>query len=240
MKIFPRLEKNRFFWKIKLFLKRSIGRELWLKKEIVLRTEIRGDWEYCPDYIEESSIVYSLGVGDSIEFDNEIIKAHGCQVYAFDPTPFSVNWISDQKTSSKLFFHPWAISDFDGEMRMIQRENKKGKKSDVMWTEISPNSNYDNSIEVSVFSIPSIMKKLNHASISLIKIDIEGTEYQVIDHMIENEIFPKQILVEYHHRFKDKNKKMTQRSLANLRNKGYEIFSISETGREIGLIRTNY
>ena len=39
---------------------------------------------------------------------------------------------------------------------------------------------------------------------------------------------------------KDKNKKMTQRSLANLRNKGYEIFSISETGREIGLIRTNY
>ena len=109
-----------------------------------------------------------------------------------------------------------------------------------MWTEISPNSNYDNSIEVSVFSIPSIMKKLNHTSISLIKIDIEGTEYQVIDHMIENEIFPKQILVEYHHRFKDKNKKMTQRSLANLRNKGYEIFSISETGREISLIRTNY
>ena len=123
---------------------------------------------------------------------------------------------------------------------MIQRENKKGKKSDVMWTEISPNSNYDNSIEVSVFSIPSIMKKLNHASISLIKIDIEGTEYQVIDHMIENEIFPKQILVEYHHRFKDKNKKMTQRSLAKLRNKGYEIFSISKTGREISLIRTNY
>ena len=109
-----------------------------------------------------------------------------------------------------------------------------------MWTEISPNSIYDNSIEVSVFSIPSIMKNLNHTSISLIKIDIEGTEYQVIDHMIENEIFPKQILVEYHHRFKDKNKKMTQRSLANLRNKGYEIFSISETGREIGLIRTNY
>ena len=45
-----------------------------MAKEIVLRTEIRGDWEYCPDYIDESSIVYSLGVGDSIEFDNEIIK----------------------------------------------------------------------------------------------------------------------------------------------------------------------
>ena len=125
-------------------------------------------------------------------------------------------------------------------MRIIQRENKKGKKSDVMWAEISPNSNYDNSIEVSVFSVPSIMKKLNHTSISLIKLDIEGTEYQMIDHMIENGIFPEQILVEYHHRFNDKNKKMTQRSLANLRNKGYEIFSISETGREISLIRTNY
>ena len=109
-----------------------------------------------------------------------------------------------------------------------------------MWTEISPNSNYDNSIEVSVFSVPSIMKKLNHTSISLIKIDIEGSEYQVIDDMIENGIFPQQILVEYHHRFNGKNKKMTQKSLTNLRNKGYKIFSISETGREVGLIRTNY
>ena len=81
------------------------------------------------------------------------------------------------------------------------------------------------------------MKKLNHSSISLIKIDIEGTEYQVIDHMIENGIFPQQVLVEYHHRFDHKDKKMTQRSLTNLRNKGYKIFSISETGREIGLIR---
>ena len=50
--------------------------------------------------------------------------------------------------------------------------------------------------------------------------------------MIEHGIFPQQILVEYHHRFDHKDKKMTQRSLANLRNKGYEIFSISETGRK--------
>jgi len=223
-----------------LFLKRSIGRELWLKKEIVLRTKNRGDWEYCPDYIDENSIVYSLGVGDSIEFDNEIIQAHGCDVHAFDPTPFSVNWISNKNTSTKLSFHPWAVSDGDGKMRMIQRENKKGKKSNVMWTEISSHANFDGSIEVPVFSVQSIMKKLNHSSINLIKIDIEGTEYQVIDHMIENEIFPEQILVEYHHRFNDKNKKMTKSSLNNLRSCGYRIFSISETGREIGLIRTNY
>tara|TARA_Y100000590_G_scaffold284333_1_gene319893 strand:+ start:1048 stop:1770 length:723 start_codon:yes stop_codon:yes gene_type:complete len=240
LKIFPKLKKNRFFWKIKLFLKRSIGRELWLKKEIVLRTKNRGDWEYCPDYIDENSIVYSLGVGDSIEFDNEIIQAHGCDVHAFDPTPFSVNWISNKNTSTKLSFHPWAVSDGDGKMRMIQRENKKGKKSNVMWTEISSHANFDGSIEVPVFSVQSIMKKLNHSSINLIKIDIEGTEYQVIDHMIENEIFPEQILVEYHHRFNDKNKKMTKSSLNNLRSCGYRIFSISETGREIGLIRTNY
>jgi FkbM family methyltransferase len=239
MRIFPNLKKNRFFWKVKLFLKRLIGRELWLKKETVLSTLIRGDWEYCPDYIDKNSIIYSLGVGDSIVFDNELILAHGCQVHAFDPTPFSVNWISNKSTSSKLLFHPWAVSDLDGKMRMIQRENKKGKKSDVMWTEISPHSNYNNSIEVPVFSVPSIMKKLNHTSINLIKIDIEGTEYQVIDHMIENGIFPQQILVEYHHRFKHKDKKMTQSSLTNLRNKGYKIFSISETGREIGLIRIN-
>ncbi|MEC7860007.1 MAG: FkbM family methyltransferase [Pseudomonadota bacterium] len=233
------LKKLPFFWTIKLFFKRVVGRELWLSKELSIDTAILGEWEFCPQYINQHSVIYSLGVGDSIEFDLGIIKHHGCQVHAFDPTPYAVEWISDQNTPSELQFHPWAVSGKDGSLRMTQRTNKKGQKSEVMWTEVLSGSIAEDAIEVPVYSIPSIMRKLDHSFISLMKIDVEGTEYEIIDDILNNGVLPKQILIEFHHRFSSKSKKMTQNSLKSLRKFGYRIFSISATGREVGFIKLN-
>ena len=233
------LKKYSIFWKIKLFLKRLAGKELWLAEDVKLKTKFYGDWEFYPDYLNRNSVIYSLGVGDSIEFDIGLINDHDSNVYAFDPTPYSVDWIEHQSIPSKLVFHPWAVSDSDGLMKMTQRINKTGKISDVMWTEVTSDLKSEEIIEVPMFSIPSIMEKLKHSSISLIKIDVEGAEYQIIQDMLSNNIFPKQILVEYHHRFSDKNMQMTRNSILTLKNSGYKIFSISETGREVGFIRLN-
>ncbi len=228
-----------FFWVIKLFFKRLVGRELWLSKDLSVDTVVLGEWEFCPQYINQQSVIYSLGVGDSIEFDVGIIKHHGCKVHAFDPTPYAVEWIASQNIPSELQFHPWAVSGKDGNLRMIQRTNKRGQKSEVMWTE-APSGSEADVIEVPVYSIPSIMKRLSHSFISLMKIDVEGAEYEIIDSILNNGVLPEQILIEFHHRFSNKNKKMTQNSLKDLQRFGYKIFSISETGREIGLIRLNH
>ena len=234
------LKKLPFFWMIKLFFKRLVGRELWLSKDVSIETVVLGEWEFFPQHINQHSVIYSLGVGDSIEFDLGIIKHHGCKVYAFDPTPYAVEWISSQNTPSELQFHPWAVSGKDGNLRMIQRTNKRGQKSEVMWTEAPSGSVAEDVIEVPVYSIPSIMRELGHSFINLMKIDVEGAEYEIIDDILNNGVLPEQILIEFHHRFSNKNKKMTQNSLKSLRRFGYKIFSISETGREIGLIRLNH
>ena len=41
------------------------------------------------------------------------------------------------------------------------------------------------------------MKKFNIKNIEMIKLDIEGSEVEVLDNMIEDKIFPNQILVEF-------------------------------------------
>ena len=48
---------------------------------------------------------------------------------------------------------------------------------------------------------------------------------------------PVQVLVEFHHRFPGISKQRTAESIRMLRGLGYRIFSISETGREIGFVR---
>ena len=110
MKLFKSLKKHSFFWLIKLFLKRLIGRELWLKRELDIDTVIFGEWEFSLECLNENGIVYSLGVGDSIEFDLEIIKHSSAFVFAFDPTPYAMKWIDNQVIPKRLKFYPWMIS----------------------------------------------------------------------------------------------------------------------------------
>ena len=97
MRIFKNLKKHPFFWPIKLFLKRITGQELWLKKEYQIETVSYDEWEFSPDYLGNDAIVYSLGVGDSIEFDLKIIDYYKALVFSFDPTPYAVEWLNTGK-----------------------------------------------------------------------------------------------------------------------------------------------
>jgi hypothetical protein len=52
-------------------------------------------------------------------------------------------------------------------------------------------------ITIIIFNTKSIMKYYNINKISLIKLDIEGAEIEVIKNFISDKIFPTQILVEF-------------------------------------------
>lgn len=43
------------------------------------------------------------------------------------------------------------------------------------------------------------MKELSHSVIDILKIDIEGSEYDVIEDLINSKIRPKELLNEFHH-----------------------------------------
>ena len=61
-----------------------------------------GIWTIAPHLLPEDCIVYSAGVGNNIRWDLEIIAHHRALVYAFDPTPRTVEWISEQDLSIRL------------------------------------------------------------------------------------------------------------------------------------------
>ncbi len=81
-----------------------------------------------------------------------------------------------------------------------------------------------------------MMGKLGHEQIDILKIDVEGAEYEVLDGLGEVERLPTQVLVEFHHRFPGIGKQRTADSIEYLRKLGYQIFWISDTGREIGFL----
>jgi len=230
------MKRQPWFWPAKRFIKRISGKELWLKNEVERDTLESDGWIYIPDLLGSDSIVYSLGVGDSIDLDIDLIHHYGLTVHAFDPTPYSEEWIGTLELPSHFVFHPWAAAGEDGSLRLYRRVNKRGKKSKVMWTADGDAGDGSDFIDAPAFTIRTMMQKLQHQRIDVLKVDVEGAEYDILDGLAEIEKLPVQLLVEYHHRFPGIGKQRTADSIKSLRELGYRIFSVSQTGREIGFV----
>ncbi len=232
-----RLEKTPGYQRKKRFLKRLVGKELTLKNDINIPVIKDGGWWFTPEGLNSGSIVYSLGVGDDIDFDLSVIEKYGVTVHAFDPTPSSIDMIDGRDLPQRFEFHPWAVSATDGSLTFYPRLRKDGSKSDVMYTMIAEEETIDDAIEVAAYSLSTISEKLGHQKIDLMKMDIEGAEYEVLDGLLASPIKPTQLLVEFHHRFPGIGLAKTADVIQRLRTAGYRIFAVSEIGREVSFLR---
>lgn len=230
------MKRQPWFWPIKLFFKRISGRELWLSTQTEREVLESDGWTYIPELLGLHSVVYSLGVGDSIDLDMDLIHHYSLTVHAFDPTPYSLEWVSTLELPENFRFHPWAAAGKDGSLRLYRRINKRGKTSRVMWTADSNAADDSDYVDAPAYTIATIMQKLGHERVDLLKVDVEGAEYEILDGLADAASLPTQLLVEFHHRFPGIGRQRTATSIDSLKKLGYRIFAISKTGREIGFV----
>lgn len=233
-----RLEKTPGYQRKKLFFKRLVGRELRLAPDVQLHAVKAGGWWFHPDALGQDSIIWSLGVGEDVDFDLALIRRFQLRVEAFDPTPSSVEWLTAQAMPGNFHFHPWAVTARDGVLKMYPRVKKDGSKSSVMYSMVADDASRDDAIEVPAFCLGSIQAKLGQQRLDLLKMDIEGAEYDVLENLLDSPVKPRQLLVEFHHRFAGVGLARTGEMISKLRTRGYRIFAVSETGREVSFILT--
>jgi FkbM family methyltransferase len=226
---------------IKTFLKLRMdilmNREPWIrvqvKKKISWYGNKYGGFYVVPELLNKESVVYSFGIGQDVSFDLDVINNHHCSVFAYDPTPKSIEWVSKQDLPGNFHFQPYAINNKDGETVFHLPRNKSYVSGSLAETEITIDGEL---ISVPVFRMKTLMEMNRHDHISVLKMDIEGSEYDVLEDILNSGIQVQQILVEFHHRLKGIGTHKTRKALELLNSNGFKVFGISELNREISLI----
>jgi hypothetical protein len=81
-------------------------------------------WSICRSSLSSQSVVYSVGVGEEISFDLELIHRFGVTVHAFDPTPRSIAWVQSRPLPPEFVFHSYGIAGQDGMRRFVPPANQ--------------------------------------------------------------------------------------------------------------------
>lgn len=181
-------------------------------------------WKFCPDNLNSKSIVYSGGVGKDITFEHALVKKYGCSVLLFDPSPTGLETMSLPENKIPQFkFFPVALAGQCGTLKFAP----PGCIDEGSWSMQRKDSA---TVEVPAWDLSMALQKNNHTHIDLLKIDIEGSEYEVIDDIIRRGLAVKQLLVEFHHgniHLPGIERKHTIRAILNLRRAGYWLLDQS-------------
>jgi FkbM family methyltransferase len=193
-----------------------------------------GGWWIWPQGLNRDSIVYSVGVGTDVSFDVELIDRFSLSVHAFDPTPRSIQWIEATPLPAQFQFHPVGLADFDG----VGVFNPPERQDHVSYS-LCEGFGVIGAAVGNVQRLDSIARELGHERIDLLKMDIEGEEYAVIDDFSRGCLEVSQLLVEFHGDEPLRRRWRIARAARQLRTLGLVPFSISETGREYSFVNAD-
>jgi FkbM family methyltransferase len=187
-----------------------------------------------PNGLNSSSIIYSIGIGEDISFDLEIIKEYNCNVFGYDPTPKAINWIKCQSLPSKFHFFSFGLGSFNGQAEFYLPKNEENVSGSILRNSNRINNN--NIISVEIRTLKHLMEINMHSKIDVLKMDIEGAEYDVLKRFCNEDIRPRQIIIEFHSRFFKFGLFKTLQSVRELKKLGYKLFAISSNGEEMSFI----
>jgi len=218
--------------RVKTLARVLVGKDMIVRPELQCATQRFGSdyggWNVRAEQLRADSVVYSFGVGEDASFDIALLKHFGLTVHAFDPTPKSIEWAKKQGFPSQFVLYEYGIANYDGHATFSPPDDP----THVSHTMLERPTTKGRSITVPVKRLSTIMKELGHSTIDLLKMDIEGAEYDVIKDIKSSGVRPRQLLIEFHHRFPNVGIARTKEAIADVRSMGYRLFAVSSTNEE--------
>jgi FkbM family methyltransferase len=139
------------------------------------------------------SVCYLAGTGEDITFDLGVIARFGCTVHAMDPVPRAAGYVAEAAAHEpRLNFQQVALWSSD-ETLTFHAPREEGYVSQ------SAINLHHTAADFSAVgrSVASLMAELGHDHVDLLKISAEGSEYEIVEHVVVSKIDVRVLCVEY-------------------------------------------
>jgi FkbM family methyltransferase len=219
---------------VKRWLRSLIGRDVFQLPQCSVEGLVLGNrgasWFVSPQRLNPTTVVFSFGVGRDISFECALIERFGVMVHAFDPTPLALEWVRSQRLPDRLVLHELGLADRDGTARFIPSRRVGGENFSMV-----RETGIGDAIEAPVRRFVTLVTLVGTVP-DLVKIDIEGTEYGVLPDMLSSGFRPPQLLIEFHHWWREVSPQRTREAIRLLNRHGYLVADVSPKGKEYTFI----
>jgi FkbM family methyltransferase len=176
-----------------------------------------GAWEVPTESLSNNPLCYCFGVGLDISFD-VALSERGAQVYAFDPTPRSIEFMRQASYDrSKIHFCPIGVWEQNATLRFYAPMNRT--HANFSAKNIHATSDF---FIANCKTLKNIMDDLGHRHIDILKLDIEGSWFEVLRNIVFDKIDVDVICVEFD---TPVNLIKATRTIRMLDNAGFELIS---------------
>lgn len=193
-------------------------------------------WSILDIGLKRGAVAYCVGVGTNVSFDLELIRRYSTEVHAFDPTPVSLAWVLKQSFPEQFHFHPVGLADFDGNLEFFPPRDP----SHVSHSSVERFGEKVEPIRLPVQRLTTLMRELGHKKLDLLKMDIEGSEYGVIDDLVRENVQIGQLLIEFHHRHPSIGMEKTRKAISTLEAAGFKVFAVRSAGQDYSLFHPDH
>lgn len=164
---------------------------------VTLPIEILGtvdSWGVLKGSLSSTSKILSAGVGQNISFEEQIVNRYDAKIILLDPSPTGITTIKRREVQHvyNIDFRELGLAGGSG----LQSFGKPDRANEGSFRK----AHSEDSLQFDCTTVRDIMTNEGIESLDLLKMDIEGFEYEVIDSILANKVKVDQICLEIHTR----------------------------------------
>jgi FkbM family methyltransferase len=183
-----------------------------------------GGWTFADNKDLHGSVIVAAGLGEDASFDVAFAAKYNARVIIVDPTPRSAahfheilaalgspassGYVSGGKqpisaydlsqiNRDQLTLVEKALWKHEGEMRFYTPANDAHVSHSLLFGQVGTSKSHHITVQATTMAGLLGELEIEPCNIPLIKMDIEGAAFEVLETMFEDGIFPRQLLVEF-------------------------------------------
>lgn len=195
-----------------------------------------GGYKIAVEKLPDDPIALSFGIGEDLSFSEAVVRSGG-EVYAFDPTPRTKQYVENHSLfhNHKFHFFSYGLSNVNGKQVFYFPQVKEYVSCSTHHQDWVG----DDYCEVDMHTFDYIVDSIGVSQVDILKMDIEGSEFDVIDQVLSSDVNIRQIALEIHdYLFTDGTNQEKFEYITNLfyKNNYYPAY-VSSSGNEITYVK---